>query len=482
MKVQSESQGRRGSDYPSAVRRITLTLVICTFHREEFVLRNLSGLERAGLLGGDIEVLVIDNSGGESLAEKLAGMAHVRVVAQGNLGGAGGFTRGIYETMRRVEGQNAVDPREHYILLMDDDIEFDPDVVKRTRDLLKSGGERLCIAGQLFNLHSPHDLFEAGATFGERKPLDWKPYLEAAESGDVETFARHAVAYPIDYGGWWYFCFPLKAVEEVGLPLPMFIRGDDVDYGRRLVDAGYRIISPEGIGVRHETFDARYTTWVYYYETRNALICLATSYKFRGWTGDEIWAQLKHNVEKDLSRFDYGRAAVKLEGIRDFLRGPGSLAGCEARHPEITALYASHSLQELPDDEATRAFIDLDKQPRKNLAGRLKLLTLNALKPFLCRFVSEQHVIIQGSVFTSKRLPFNTRSVLFVHTLSGKKYFFRYSTEKSRKFGTELSQMGREWTDGFQKAEKAWQEAVPALTSFEHWGRIFSGEESSTQE
>ena len=47
----------------------TLTLVICTFHREEFVLRSLSGLVRAGLLGGDIEVLVIDNSGGESLAE-----------------------------------------------------------------------------------------------------------------------------------------------------------------------------------------------------------------------------------------------------------------------------------------------------------------------------------------------------------------------------------------------------------------------------
>ena len=73
---------------------ISLTLVICTFHREEFVLRNLSGLERAGLLGGDIEVLVIDNSGGESLAETLAGMAHVRVVAQGNLGGLhGGFMR-----------------------------------------------------------------------------------------------------------------------------------------------------------------------------------------------------------------------------------------------------------------------------------------------------------------------------------------------------------------------------------------------------
>jgi galactofuranosylgalactofuranosylrhamnosyl-N-acetylglucosaminyl-diphospho-decaprenol beta-1,5/1,6-galactofuranosyltransferase len=475
MKVQSETQGLSGSDYPSAVQRIALTLVICTFHREEFVLRNLSGLEEAGVLGDHIEVLVIDNSSGESLSAKLAGMAHVRVIPQGNLGGAGGFTRGIYEAMKAACGTGSTEACEPYVLLMDDDIEFDPEVVRRTLDLLANGGEKLCIAGQLYNIHPPHDLFEAGATFGERKPFDWKPYLKPT----CCSASLKAGQNEIDYGGWWYFCFPLKAVGQVGLPLPIFIRGDDVDYGRRWVDAGYRIISPDGIGVRHETFDARYTTWIYYYETRNALICLATSYKFRGWGMAVIWKHLEYNIGKDLGRFDYGRAAVKLEGIRDFLRGAESLDECEARHREITALYAAHSLQNVPDDEATRVMIDLERPPRFSLAGRLKSIALKALRPLSCIWASEKHVALHGKVFTSKHLPFNTRSVLFCHTPSGKKYFFRHSADQEKRFLKELSQMRRQWADGFGTAEKAWQEAVPRLTSFDHWEQIFASLDAS---
>ena len=35
------------------------------------------------------------------------------------------------------------------------------------------------------------------------------------------------------YGAWWYSCIPLNEVREKGLPLPLFVRCDDVEYGMR---------------------------------------------------------------------------------------------------------------------------------------------------------------------------------------------------------------------------------------------------------
>ena len=33
------------------------------------------------------------------------------------------------------------------------------------------------------------------------------------------------------YGAWWFCCIPVTAIRRHGLPLPLFIRCDDVEYG-----------------------------------------------------------------------------------------------------------------------------------------------------------------------------------------------------------------------------------------------------------
>ena len=55
-----------------------------------------------------------------------------------------------------------------------------------------------------------------------------------------------AAGRPVHYNGWWFFAFPLAAVDRVGLPLPLFIRGDDVEYGLRLLGPGCRRRGPRG--------------------------------------------------------------------------------------------------------------------------------------------------------------------------------------------------------------------------------------------
>jgi len=56
------------------------------------------------------------------------------------------------------------------------------------------------------------------------------------------------------FNGWWMFGFPKRWVERVGMPLPCFIRGDDIEFGMRLHEAGLPTVPLPGVAVWHEPF------------------------------------------------------------------------------------------------------------------------------------------------------------------------------------------------------------------------------------
>ena len=43
----------------------------------------------------------------------------------------------------------------------------------------------------------------------------------------------------VDYNGWWMCMIPRQVAEELGQPLPLFIKWDDADYGLRAGEHGY---------------------------------------------------------------------------------------------------------------------------------------------------------------------------------------------------------------------------------------------------
>ncbi|MGN1119126.1 MAG: glycosyltransferase, partial [Oscillospiraceae bacterium] len=100
-------------------RETSVAVAICTFRREEFVLRNIEVL-RAAKFSFIKRVFVVDNGGtldGQALSDDF-----VRVIPNKNYGGSGGFSRGMLE---------ACDGGFSHVLLMDDDIEFYPEVLER---------------------------------------------------------------------------------------------------------------------------------------------------------------------------------------------------------------------------------------------------------------------------------------------------------------------------------------------------------------
>ena len=109
---------------------------------------------------------------------------------------------------------------------------------------------------------------------------------------------------------------PVSVIEN-GLPLPLFIKGDDIEYGLRK-KAGTEILTMNAIGVRHEAFDRKTNFVLYYYNVRNELVINAVHKKYG------IFKALKRfwfEIFKQLILYRYDNCNIVFMAVIDFLRG-----------------------------------------------------------------------------------------------------------------------------------------------------------------
>lgn len=148
------------------LRAVSLAAVVTTFRRERAVLRTIETFSRTIIPGSrraGIHLYVVDNA--RSL--RMPDTDGVTLIPNDNLGGAGGFTRGLLEA--RDTGKHT------HILFMDDDAECDPESVWRTAALaayLKD--PRAAIAGAMLYRERPTVQHEKGAVMhydGKRRQI-----------------------------------------------------------------------------------------------------------------------------------------------------------------------------------------------------------------------------------------------------------------------------------------------------------------------
>ena len=256
---------------------------------------------------------------------------------------AGQFRRG-----RRV---HPVDPRARsvagatHVLLMDDDAVIEPESVLRAAALLSLAREEFAVGGQMLDMLRPQEVYEAGAlvepaalgvyspthrmNVGTRRP--WKPSWKWI----------HA-----HYNAWWFFAFPLRLIDRVGLPLPLFIRGDDVEFGVRLHKAGIATATVPGLATWHEPFYLKKGGWQSYYDLRNMLILTSLHFPL---TRLRVVKQFLKRLLLQLLSHNYFDAAILCEAADDFCRGPGVLeADPRAIHRNLVALQRELAQETVP--------------------------------------------------------------------------------------------------------------------------------------
>ena len=303
-----------------AVQEPRLVVGICTMNREVLLEGTLRALAD---LAGETELLqrvVLINHGRpfqRPELRKLVANPLFRVVRQANLGGSGGFARAMLEAQ---EGER----EPTHLLLMDDDIRLDPRMILRAMAFAQIAGE-VAVGGQALELERPHRLQEAWGRLGR----NWLPMVEGAgvDMSDPSEMRLWAKVPQADYNGWWFCLLPMSAVRRCGLPIPCFIRGDDIEYGLRLRNAGVPVVPLPGVGVWHASVRYKHAGVVHYYDLRNSLITAAAHPEVSDLPGVlHVLGYVLHH----LLVHRYRSAGACLLALRDFLDGPDTALSVDA--------------------------------------------------------------------------------------------------------------------------------------------------------
>ena len=120
------------------------------------------------------------------------------------------------------------------------------------------------------------------------------------------------------YCGWWYCCIPMNKVKENNLPMPFFIRGDDVEYSIR---NHTHFITMNGICIWHEGFDTKYSGVMELYQVhRNDLIVKAIHPE--ELDNVDVITRMTDLFWQEVYKFNYKGADLILDAVEDYLKGP----------------------------------------------------------------------------------------------------------------------------------------------------------------
>ena len=203
---------------------------VCTYRRPEYIEKKketfLKAMDYDGL-SKNAEMFIVDNA---SELDTSTSDPRIHVFHNPNTGGSGGISRGI-EEIHKAGGFT-------HIVMMDDDTVLEPECLYRTWSFvscLKDGYKDVAMAGTMLLADDGCVVYESGAVF--RSSTDniarCRPLKHRLDVSEDAGCTRFNLPEEIDYGGWWYCVYPASFARPDNLPLRLFMRYDDVEYGLR---------------------------------------------------------------------------------------------------------------------------------------------------------------------------------------------------------------------------------------------------------
>ena len=457
----------------SRVRPVRLAVSTTTFKKEHYIVPNIE-LMRSSMrdetdpIFGNFHMFVVDN--GRTLDAEALSDDLVTVIGNENVGGAGGFARGMLAALDSEE------PITH-IVLMDDDVHVFPESIKRTYNLLALANDAYkdaFVNGAMLSVEQPNRLFEdVSHVLRSGVYHKLKPDLYVDRLDQVVENERLNVEVPNAYGAWWFSCIPVANIREKGLPLPVFVRCDDVEYGLR---SNPTYMTMNGICVWHESFEGRPRASVDCYQyVRNFLVMAACD----GHVNTELFmTRVWRNVMLRRRELEYGAAELLLQGVEDYLRGPEWLmeadgAALMRKNGQLNDKFVP--IDELDPELAAAAELDAiepTRHRRLGLAGKL-VKSIPGDKHLLPDALLRRK---PGHMQTTGPLVYDndTRAVstIVILDVTGTKAAVReMDRERNRRIIERERALKRRWQLEHERVEQAYQKAFPTMTSEGYWRR-----------
>lgn len=314
-------EARRGGDG-------TLSIAITTFNRAPYCLNQLKAIAADTNVRGRLDTIYCTDQGTDLVRDELGFAAvakdlghQLTYMRQRNMGGSGGFARGMYETVKAGKSD--------YTLLLDDDAISEPESIMRAVQFADYCTRPTIVGGGMFHLDNRTMLYTLGERYNRASywtqpaaGLEYNHDFATQPLRDSPKLHRRADS---DFNGWWMCLIPTQIMREIGLSQPLFIKFDDVDYGLRAEDHGYHTVCLPGVAVWHQAWHAKdpSRTWEGYYLYRNHWICSLLHCTKPSW--HFLYGML----------FDDAKAGVELVysamhlhhlALRDIMRGPDYIA------------------------------------------------------------------------------------------------------------------------------------------------------------
>lgn len=339
-----------------ASKPTTMSIAITTFNRASYCMNQLRAIAGAKELRKRLDTvyctdqgndLVKNQQGYTQIAEDLG--AQLTYIQQANLGGSGGFSRGMYETLKAKKSD--------FVLLLDDDAISEPESILRSIQFSDYTVRPVLVGGGMFHLDNRTMLYTQGERINARR-MWMHPSKDLGYNHDFsveplrDSPERHQ-RIDEDFNGWWMCLIPTVVLEKIGLSLPVFIKFDDIEYGLRAKKAGFPTVCLPGVAVWHQAWHDKdpARSWEEYFTERNRWLAALVTYP------EAKPNMLVEALYGDASlglRFVYSAMALHHMALRDILRGPQYIVDClPTKLGEVRELRAKY-----PDAQAKDSFED----------------------------------------------------------------------------------------------------------------------------
>lgn len=433
-----------------------LAVSITTFKREAEVQSTVARLEEFLARfehGSRIRVQVVDNGQSAQIAASPA----VTPYPNRNLGGAGGFARGLLEA--EAAGCS-------HCLFMDDDASFHMENIARAFMFLAFARDPgTALAGAMINNTHKWAMWENGAWFdGSCRPL--YNGLDLRDLGQVMgmEFSSTRSAPETLYGGWWFFAFPVARVRRH--PFPFFVRGDDISFS---LANNFRIFTLNGVVSFQDDFTEKESAQTLYLDLRNHLIHHLVFERLERSAFGTAKIALRFMM-RSMLRCKYESAEAQLLAWQDVMQGPRFFdenIDMSARRAFIKALVRDEAWQDAEDglEQGQRRLFS--RMPRR-LRHYFGLLTLNGhLLPFWSALGDRLVLDIgaRGLVYPA----FGGARLTYVNTDGSKAYTVRHS---KRRFFSLAWRMARTLA-AFRRSHAAlkadYRKGYAEMTTRDYW-------------
>ncbi|MEO8243066.1 MAG: hypothetical protein ABI832_12210 [bacterium] len=344
---------------------VKLCLSITTFRREaevENTAKRMARFFKTSDFAAQMHLNIVDNGNSANIIHS----PKITHIPNANLGGAGGFTRGLIEA--EAAGFS-------HVLFMDDDAAIPMEALHRAYAFLTlSKDPKATVSGAMISNSDKWRMWENGAIFDRncRPQFSGVDLRNWSEVMNME-FASAAYRSPKAYGGWWFFAFPIKQVTHY--PFPFFVRGDDINFS---LANDFNITTLNGVVSFAEDFSDKESPMTLYLDLRNHMVQHLTVPKLE--IGPLAIARIGIGfVGRNIIKFQYETVDALLMAWNDVLKGPKFFAenvDAAAQRAAVKALYNVETWKPVADMNLTerRNFVvgpGADKFFRNVLNGHL---------------------------------------------------------------------------------------------------------------